>query len=129
MLSINLTHRDKATMAASSLLASAFTSGDAAEGGAAMAGVGAHITASADCRPASFTAALLALQQQICCGTWETSVCGYMRQINSKHTHTQHDTVVTFLASLAWMKHMCRLFLKAARHSLCMLVKVLLPAT
>jgi len=35
-------------MAASSLLASAFTSGEAADGGAAMAGVGAHIMARAD---------------------------------------------------------------------------------
>jgi hypothetical protein len=51
-------------MAASSLLASAFTSGDAAEGGAAMAGVGAHMTAKADCRPASFTPTLLALRAQ-----------------------------------------------------------------
>lgn len=48
-------------MAASSLLARAFTSGEAAEGGAAIAGVGALISAKADCSPASLTAALLAL--------------------------------------------------------------------
>lgn len=58
------TYLDSATIAASSLLASAFTSGEAAEGGAAMAGVGAHMTARADCRPASFTPGLLALQAQ-----------------------------------------------------------------
>jgi hypothetical protein len=48
-------------MAASSLLARALTSGEAAEGGAAIAGVGALISAKADCSPASLTAALLAL--------------------------------------------------------------------
>jgi hypothetical protein len=40
-------HLASATIAASSLLASAFTSGAAAEGGAAMAGVGAAMTANA----------------------------------------------------------------------------------
>lgn len=54
-------HLDSASIAASSLLANALTSGAAADGGQAMAGVGAHSSPRAACRPASLTAGLLAL--------------------------------------------------------------------